>query len=68
MDNMVIAPTTLRRTVLLAGLAQCPKCNAFVRPSAGESSFVRLYASRIGNARCDSCYTVTDYKLEPARV
>ena len=67
MNNVLITPTTFPRTVFLAGLATCPNCSASVRPSAGESSFVRLYASGTGIARCDVCYTTTDYKLESLR-
>lgn len=63
--SISITPATFRRTEFLAGLAKCPNCSSFVQPSAGERSFVRLYASRIGQARCDVCYTVTDYRLEP---
>lgn len=67
MNNLLITPTSFPRTVFLAGLALCPNCSAHVRPSAGERSFVRLYGSTIGIARCDACFTTSDYKLESVR-
>ena len=67
MNNIWTTHTSIPRTSFLAGLAVCRTCASRVQPTATESAFVRIYASRTGMARCDTCYTTADYDLEPRR-
>jgi hypothetical protein len=65
MNERWIPPVSVKRTVFLAGHAECTTCRAHVRPTPAAIALARVVTAKKATAWCSVCCTPTTYDLDP---